>query len=176
MNLKIITAPTIESVSLAEAKLHLRITANTDNVLITSLIKVARHHCENILHRALASTTFELIMDKFPSTQIELPMPPTELITSIKYTDYLGIETEWLPTSEYIFYASEPAIIIPAYGFDFPSFIPYPIGAVKVRFVAGYKTTGNDANLIIPEEYKQAMLFYKFRIFCCIVIFNEINI
>jgi uncharacterized phiE125 gp8 family phage protein len=156
MNLKIITAPTTEPVSLAEVKLNLRVVTDVDNTLVTSLIKTARSHCENILHRALASTTFELIMDSFPS-QIELPMPPVESVTSIKYKDYLGVETTW-PTSEYIFYNSEPAQIILAYGKAYPSFTPYPIGAVKIRYVAGYKAGSTDPNLLIPEQYKQAIL------------------
>ena len=157
MNLKIITQPTIEPVSLAEAKNHLRVVTDVDNTLIASEIVTARHHCENILHRALASTTFELVMDKFPCTQIELPMPPTESVTSIKYTNSDGLEVEW-DDENYIFYNCEPAIIICAYGISWPSFTPYPIGAIKIRYVAGYKTTGTDASLLIPEEYKNAML------------------
>lgn len=157
MNLKIITAPTVEPISLIVAKSHLRVINTADDTLIASKIITARHHCENILHRALASTTFELIMGNFPCNKIVLPMPPVESVTSIKYKDCDSIETT-MPTADYIFYNSEPAIIVPDYGISWPSFTPYPVGAVKIRFIAGYKTSGSDASLIIPEEYKQAML------------------
>ena len=132
---------------------------NTEDILLSSYIVSARHHCENILHRSLASTTFELIMDKFPCTQIELPMPPTESITSIKYTNSDGDEVEW-DDENYIFYNCEPAIIICAYSVSWPSFTPYPIGAIKIRFIAGYRAGAVDPNLLIPEEYKQAMLLF----------------
>lgn len=156
MNLKIITAPTVEPLSLTEARLHVRATSTAEDTLITSLIKTTRQLAENFTNRALASATFELIMDKFPC-KIELPMAPVESVTSIKYKDSDNVETTWA-SSEYIFYNSEPAVVIPAYSKSFPSFNPYPIGAVKIRFVAGYKTTGTDPNLLIPEAIKQAML------------------
>jgi len=153
MNLKLITAATTEPVSLIEAKAHLRVTDSNSDTLISSLIKTARQHCENFTGRALASQTFELIMDSFPSV-IELPMPPvTSLIATdcgIKYKDSDGVETT-LASTEYIFYDSEPAVIVNAYGKSWPTFIPYPIGAVKVRYVAGYTTN-------IPEPIKQAIM------------------
>jgi uncharacterized phiE125 gp8 family phage protein len=156
MNLKIITAPITEPVSLAEAKLHLRVTTDTDNTLITSLISSARQHCENITCRALASATFELVMDTFPE-KIVLPMSPVESVTSKKYTDSDGIDTT-LAATEYILYTSEPAVVIPDYDVSWPSFTEYPLGAVKVRYVAGYRAASTDASLHIPEAIKQAIL------------------
>jgi len=157
MNLKIITAPATELVTLTEAKKHLRVTDTVDDLLITSLIKVARQDCENFTNRALISTTFELILDDFPKKKIVLPMPPVESIISIKYKDCDSIETT-IASTDYIFYSNEPAIIMPDYGITWPSFTPYPIGAVKIRFVAGYKTTSSDSNLLLPEPIKQAIL------------------
>ena len=156
MNLKITTAPTVEPLTLTEAKAHLRVTSTADDTLITGLIKTARQQAENFTGRSLASATFELVMDSFPY-QIELPMPPVESITSIKYKDSDGIETTW-SSSEYIFYNSEPAIITLAYGKSYPTFTPYPIGAIKIRFVAGYRAASEDPNLHIPEAIKQALL------------------
>ena len=167
MNLKRITAPTTEPLSLTEVKAHLRITHSDEDTLITSLIKVARQQAESITHRSIASAVYEFTIDDFPSDEIVLPMPPVESVTSIIYKDKDSVETTWA-SDEWIFYNSEPAKIIPAYGKDFPSFTPYPIGAVKIRYTAGYKTTSTDADLIIPEEIKQALRllvadYYEFR-------------
>ena len=130
---------------------------NTEDTLLEGYIKTAREDCEKFTGKALAPATFEFIMDNFPCDKIELPMPPVESIESIKYTNSDGVEVEW-DDENYIFYNSEPAIIIPAYGISWPSFTPYPIGAVKIRYLAGYKTTGSDASLIIPDVIKQAIL------------------
>jgi uncharacterized phiE125 gp8 family phage protein len=157
MNLKNITQPIVEPILLTEAKLHLRVTSDVDNTLIANLIKTARQHAENFTGRVLASATFELIMDIFPSDKIKLPMPPVKSVTSIKYTDSDGLEVEW-DDENYIFYNSEPAIIVPAYGISWPSFTPFPVGAVKIRYIAGYEASLTDASLIIPEPIRQAIL------------------
>ncbi len=167
MNLKLITAATIEPVSLTEAKAHLRVTSTDEDTLIGIIIKAARQSAESMTRRSLASQVFELSLDDFPEEEIVLPMPPVESITSIKYKDSDGVETTW-DSSKYVFYNSEPAKIIPVYGEVFPSFTPYPAGAVKIRFTAGYKTSGTDISLIIPEAIKQALLlligsFYENR-------------
>lgn len=165
MNLKIIQISETEPITLDEAKLHLRVTNDEEDNLIKSLITVARQRCEAVTNRALVSTTFELIMDSFPE-KIVLPMPPAESVVCIEYKDCEGIEEE-MPEEDYIFYNSEPAVIIPAYGKSWPSFNPYPKGAVKVRYVAGYNS-GEGPEFIIPEAIKEAMLliigvFYENR-------------
>jgi hypothetical protein len=68
MSLTIITAPTVEPVTVAEAKEHLNIAAGVtaDDSLLASYIKAARRHGENITRRAFVSTTFELVLDEFP--------------------------------------------------------------------------------------------------------------
>jgi uncharacterized phiE125 gp8 family phage protein len=162
MNLKIITAPTIEPVSLAEAKLHLRVTTDEDNNLISSLITVAREICENITNRALATQTLELSLDRFPNGNIVLPYPPLISVTSIYYKNSAGVNTQWLPITEYIVdTAKEPGEIVLAYGKSYPSFTEYPTNAIKIIFIAGYTTD-------IPLSIKQAMLilcshFYENR-------------
>ena len=54
----LVTAPTEEPVSLAEAKLHLRVDYTNDDVLIGALITAARQHAENDTRRALVTQTW----------------------------------------------------------------------------------------------------------------------
>ncbi len=166
MNIKTITAPTSEPVTLAEAKDQLRITQDTEDDYIERLITVARQAAETQTGRALASATFELTMDRFPVSpqEIILPYPPLQSVTSIKYKDKDGAETT-LDTEDYIADDDYPAKIVPAYNESFPSIEFYPVGAVKVRYDAGY--TGED-ELIVPEEIKQGILlliadYYEYR-------------
>ena len=62
----LVTAPTEEPVSLAEAKLHLRVDDNADDALIAALITAARQHAENDTRRALVTQTWRLALDQFP--------------------------------------------------------------------------------------------------------------
>jgi len=92
MNYKVITAVTAEPVSLADAKLHLRLDdiggSHPHDALVTSLISSAREFAEHYTGRALAQQTLEVALDSFPNGDtIDLPRPPVASVTSIKYDD-----------------------------------------------------------------------------------------
>jgi len=128
--------------------------ANVEDTLISALITTAREYCETLTRRALATQTLELILDDFYCNYIELPKSPVQSVTSIKYKDEDGVETTW-STDEYIADVDKtPALIVPNTDYDFPIFSPYPTGAVRIRYIAGY----SDFGVIIPKSIKQAML------------------
>ena len=91
MALKLITAPTVEPVTLAEAKLQCREDGNENDARITGMISGARHLAEQKTGRAMAPQTWELSADCFPA-EFTLPMPPVVAVTSVKYTDEAGAE------------------------------------------------------------------------------------
>ena len=154
MQLKTITAVSTEPVTLSEVKAHLRVDSILDDTLITSLITVAREYIENFTKRALATQTLELILDSFPNAEyIDLPLSPLQSVTSVKYKDSSGNETT-LGSSGYIVNTDFlPGKIILAYGCSWPTFTPYPTGAIRIKYVAGHET-----NNPVPISIKQAML------------------
>jgi uncharacterized phiE125 gp8 family phage protein len=154
MGLVLITPPAEEPVSLAEAKLHLRVDVSDDDALINGLIQAARERAEDILRRALITQTWELTLDQFPSgDEIELPFPPLQSVASIKYTNSNGDESVFSSDDYIVDTAEEPGKVVLAYGSTWPSVTLYPTGAVAVRYVAGY---GEAAD--VPQTFKQAML------------------
>jgi len=113
------------------------------------LISAAREYCEKYTGKAWATQTIELYLDYWPDT-IVLPCPPLQSVTSIKYKDSDGTETT-LDTSLYIVDTDGwTGRIVPAYNTAWPTFTPYPVNPIKVRYVAGYTA--------IPASLKQAML------------------
>ncbi len=68
----LVTAPTEEPVSLAEAKLHLRVDYSNDDVLIGALITAARQHAENDTRRALVTQTWRQVLDQFPAPGVNI--------------------------------------------------------------------------------------------------------
>lgn len=155
MNLKTTTAISTEPVTLTEVKTHLRIDGSTEDTYLTALITVAREYCETVTRRALTTQTLELILDDFPNCDyIELPKSPVQSVASIKYKNSAGVETTW-DTVNYVADVDKmPAVVMPIYATPFPSFVPYPSGAVRIRYVAGHKSDG----VILPTSIKQAML------------------
>lgn len=67
MRLQSLSPPAVEPVTLAEAKLHLRVDIADDDAMITSLIKAAREFCETELRQALITQQWRLLLDSFPS-------------------------------------------------------------------------------------------------------------
>lgn len=153
MSVKLITAPATEPVSLTEAKAHLRVTSTDEDTVITALIVSAREAVEHELARALISQTLEKTLDMFPDA-IELPHPPVQSITSVKYLDTDGVEQTLSSTSYTLDNASDsrPAWLTPAYGYDWPHTYA-EVNAVRVRYLAGWANAA-----AVPQAIKQWML------------------
>lgn len=151
MPAKLITPPTLEPVTLQEAKDHLRVTTTDEDALISELITSARQQAETFLRRALLTQTWALYLDSFPD-QIELPNSPVQSVTSIKYIDVDGVE-QTLSTLQYdVHTQNEPALIVPAYGKTWPS-IRSQLNAITVEFVAGWQIQQS-----VPGPIKSALL------------------
>lgn len=153
MSLKLITAPTAEPVTLAEAKAHLRVDGTDDDAYITALIGAARQGAEHITGRALMAQTWELALDAFEA-DISLPRPPLASIASVKYLNDAGVLTP-LDASAYLLDDhSEPARLLPAYGTTWPA-TRGQANAVLIRYVAGYASAAT-----VPQEIKSWMLLH----------------
>ena len=121
MALELVTAPTIEPVTLAEAKTHLRVDGADEETLISGLIKTAREWCEGYQNRAFIMQTWRLYLDEWPEEYIRVPRPPLASVTSIKYTDSAGVINIW-PVTEYLVDThSKPGRILRAYGKCWPA-------------------------------------------------------
>lgn len=152
MGIKLITGPSVEPVTLAEAKAHARILTSDEDSLITSLIVAARRMAERRTGRAFITQTWELALDAFPE-DIELPLPPAQSIDSVKYLDINGVQ-QTLSSTEYLLDTySEPAWLTVAYGKSWPATYEVP-NAVKIRWLAGYGDTAS----AVPQELRQWIL------------------
>jgi len=157
MQYKIITPVSVEPVTLAEAKLHIRVTVDSsgdtaEDNLIMDLIKTAREYCENFTGRALATQTIEAYLNGFPcANYIELPRPPLQSVTSVKYKNRYNVETTMTVDTDYIVDTdSDVGRIVLPYGLSWPSFTPHPVNPIKIRYVAGYEEA--------PASIRQSML------------------
>lgn len=149
---KVITDVTTEPVTLAEARLHLKLLESnetTEDSLITAWITAAREKAEQYTGRALAPKTLEMAFDEFPAYSFDLDMSPVSSVTSIKYTDNDGVE-QTVDSGDYALstYGLEN-IIAPAYDFTWPT-ARAQRDAVRVRYATGYST--------VPKSVKSALL------------------
>lgn len=164
MPLLLVTPPAEEPVSLAEAKLHLRVDFPDEDALITSLVAAARQAAETITGRQLVTARWKLVLDSFPGPSlmgvpaglpfslpghaILLPKCPVQSVFAIEYLDMAGT-TQTMPPAEYtVDAACEPARVTPVFGKIWPIALPQ-IGAVSITFDAGYGAAAS-----VPEGLK----------------------
>jgi len=151
MGLKLITAPVVEPITLAEARLFLRETGTDQDALITTMISAVRRKAEHLTGRALITQTWEQSFDCWPC-QIMLRNAPLQSVTSVKYYDTEGVQQTLSALLYQVSTYSEPGRIAPAYGEVWPYARPQ-YDAIVVRFICGY---GDNSNTI-PEPVKQWM-------------------
>lgn len=138
MTYKVITAVAVEPITLAEAKLHLRVDSTADDPLITALITAARETAEHYAGRALAAQTLEMALDEFPDDDgaITLDMPPVASVSSIIYTDANGA-AQTLAAAKYALSTyGDSRTVAPTYGNNWPSTRDIP-DAVRIQYVTG---------------------------------------
>src|SRR5574340_228219 len=166
------TGPTAEPLSLAEAKLHLRVDIADDDTLISAMISAARQHAEMVMQRQIVAATWKLAMDAFPGPSligvpagVPLSVPghavllnksPVFAINSIRYLD-MASAWQTMPSTDYAAdLSSEPARVTPVFGKIWPIALPQ-IGAVEVSFSGGFAapiTADATANTITAALWK----------------------
>lgn len=141
--LDLITPPVTEPLTLAEAKLALRVDGSEEDGYIVSLIKAARQTAEEYLRRSLVTQTWQLQYDQYLPECIELPKGPVKSISQVKI-----ISQDWSETivssNNYYLNAGRDKLVFKA----------LPMGLIiQIQYVAGYGD-GTD----VPYQIKQGML------------------
>lgn len=139
----VVTPPAVEPVSVAEAKLHLRVDVADDDALIGALVQAGREVVESRTGRALITQTWDVFWDGWPAGDVmELPLPPLQSVTSVTYFDTEGTEATLGTASYWVDTSSTPGRVVLYDGSTWPSTALRASNGVKVRMTAGYGTAG----------------------------------
>ena len=153
------TGPAVEPLTVAEAKLHLRVDISDDDTYIGTLITAAREWVENYLDRTLITTQLILRAAEFPTEELELARPPmatagTATAVVITYT-LADTTTATLSTALYrVDRTTTPGNVAPVINGTWPSDVIEDANAVAVTYWAGYGPTSAS----VPATIRHAML------------------
>ena len=153
------TGPAVEPLTVAEAKLHLRVDISDDDAYIGTLITAAREWVENYLDRTLITTQLILRAAEFPTEELELARPPmvasgTATAVVITYT-LADTTTATLSTALYrVDRTSTPGNVAPIINGTWPSDVIEDANAVAVTYWAGYGPTSAS----VPATIRHACL------------------
>lgn len=123
-----------EPITLAEAKLHLRVDHADEDAYITGLITAARIVCEQRTGRSIPVSTWVARADDFCDT-LELPFPPLVSVSGVQYVDVYGATITISNTDYRVDQYSEPCRVVPVTEWPIAD---DRINAVIVTYQAGY--------------------------------------
>ena len=180
------SAPATEPVSLAEAKLHLRVETvmTDDDTLIQALITAARQTAESITRRAFITQSWKLVLDQFPAPGINVgsanwygpqwgnsPGPLTSLRSDGRTGFEIFLDHSPVATVDSITYTdpdgTTQTLLSTAYKTDFvtepcrvvPAYgTTWPATRNEINAVSVTYTCGYGAAAAVPESIKRWIL------------------
>jgi uncharacterized phiE125 gp8 family phage protein len=152
MALVLATPPSVEPVSLAEAKTHLRIDHDAEDALITSLIITSRLHVEAALGLALITQGWSLRLDRWPDDDVVvLPIRPVQSVEAVRVADGDGAFDDVAAETYSVDGQSNPPRLAPAGVWPKPG---TAVQGIEIAFSAGYGDQPED----VPQPIRQALL------------------
>lgn len=153
-----LVAPTIEPISLSEAKPFLRVDSPDHDTLISTLISTARHMAEQYIRQSLITQTWKLSV---PACQIEdanilgnhavrLAMGPVKTITAVAAVASDGT-TQVIDSEQYYLSTDREALLVNA------GLVSYQL---DISYTAGYGAAAD-----IPPPIRQAILMHVAAMF-----------
>lgn len=153
MALALTSAPSVEPISLAEAKAHLRVDEDAEDDLISALTASARGWVERQYGLALITQGWSFYLDRLPEGgAVALPLAPQQAVASVTFHAADGGTTE-LDADDYAYDAiSQPARLI------FKSVSGGAslrrLNGLEIAYTAGFGDAADD----VPAPIRQALL------------------
>ena len=150
---QLVTGPSVEPISVADAKRHLRVEHNDDDLLIKRLIEtaVAMVDVTGVLGKAMITQTWREWYSPNPS-QIVLSLGPVQSVSAIKYYDADNVlQTDTL-SNYFVLGTSGRTPIKPKSGFTWPTTFVRD-DAIAIEYVIGYGDTFRD----VPSTVRHAL-------------------
>jgi len=166
--------PSSEPLTLAEAKLHLRVSITDDDTLITNLITTTRVVCEEFTQRSLMTQGWRLWLDRFPGDPtawwdgiregattrltvnrfVNIPRAPLQSISAVTIYADDDSTTLFSPALYFVDNAAEPGRLALRNNATWPIAQRMTHG-ISIDFTAGYGASSD-----VPQALKQGMLVH----------------
>jgi len=159
--MKLVTPPTVEPITVDEAKHQCRVDGSHDDAYLSALCTVAREHVEQQTRLALMPQTWEQYADAWPTyrpwsmggSQFVLKQWPVVSVVSVTYRTADEIQKTFDPAAYLLATGARPARLVLKAGQAWPGDLLSAADPITVRFTAGY-----ESDTLIPQSIKHAML------------------
>jgi uncharacterized phiE125 gp8 family phage protein len=153
MPLVMTSPPAVEPVTVADAKAHMRIDTDAEDVLIGSLVLTSRLHIETALSLALITQSWTMRLDRWPGTrQLDLPLAPLRSVSEVRIKD-AGGRPDVVPEQSYLVdIASRPPRLV--WNNRAPPLPGVVANGIEIDLTAGF----GDNAASVPAPLKHAIL------------------
>lgn len=157
MGALLVTPPTLEPITLAEAKAHCNIETPDSDAVVAQFIFAARQWVEGQTHRALMTQTWDFTFNgDWPMVNgdlvLRLPMAPVQSVTSVTYVSDAGTNQTLSAALYRVITKTEHPRIVRAYDASLPA-VRCQDESITVRAVCGYGDGQGD----VPRGLTTAM-------------------
>ncbi len=153
----ILDGPAVEPVSLAEAKIWLRVEGADEDDLVSTLIVAARLMVETWANKRLINQNWRLVLDAWPAGRVlRVPLSPLQAVTRIRMYDGNGAPSVVPPATYTVDVVSEPPRIVAGADFPTPGRV---VSGIEIDLTAGFGTTSRSP----PAPLRQAVLLLVAR-------------
>jgi uncharacterized phiE125 gp8 family phage protein len=153
-----IRPPTLEPLTMAELKAHLRIDTPDEDPLLASILAAARQAIEHACGRRLLSQGWRLVLDAWPAgAVVRLPIAPVLAVTAIRVVAADGAVA--LPPADIwqLDSASEPARLT----VQLPPAPGRSLAGIEIDITAGYGALASN----VPEPLRHAVRLLAARLY-----------
>lgn len=170
--LRRVTAPTVEPVTVAEAKEVADIDGSDADALVQVLIKAAREHVEDETGLALVTQTWRMTLNcwpferrdqwfdgvrELPVTELEaetvlIPKAPFQSIDAVNTIDESGTATEWAASNYYAVIEQDYGRLCRKAGHVWPT-TSRDFGGIEIDFLCGFGALATD----VPDDLRLAV-------------------
>ena len=161
---QLVTAPTVEPITAAEAKEHMRVDGSDEDALITLCLTAARERVEKEIRRGLIKQKWTAYITGDIGTALPVELPKAPLMGAetfvVEYRSTAGTWTEWTDFLKQSY--REPALLwITEQPGDIDSPLSPQDAVWRVTFWAGYGTTA----AAVPGPIRHAVLLLTAHLF-----------
>jgi uncharacterized phiE125 gp8 family phage protein len=146
----LLVPPSAEPLSLADAKLFLRVEHDADDAIISALIAAARGHVEALTRRALLLQTWRFVLDAWPADGRVAPrIGPLRTVLAARVFDAAGM-AHAIDVQSFVLDAAANVIASPCWALPAPG---RGHAGIELDVACGYGPLPGDA----PEPLRQAL-------------------
>lgn len=154
--------PVLLALTLDQARTHLRLTKNDEDLLLRDCIEAATLEAERFLNRALVTQTIELRIDHWPADGvIPLPRSPVQSVVSVAYRDEAGAVQPFAASNYHTVLLGDSPRIVRTVAASWPGLQAGHPEPITVTYTAGYGLTHEQ----VPALIRAGILFLTTHLF-----------